>query len=81
MDPLRAQGLLRRRGVEGAEDLLCYRDRRGLADEAEDATTVGDFDAEAPFDLAQVPVEEATEVGQAGVVLREELEVQGVRVG
>jgi hypothetical protein len=41
--------------------------------------TIGDFDAQAALDLAQVAVELSGEVGEAAVVLRGEAEVEGFR--
>lgn len=81
MNPFRGQGLHVRRSVQAAQDLLGRGDRERLTDEPEDPPAVGDLHSQAPLDLAQVSVEEPAQVGQAGVVLREQLDVQGMRVG
>ena len=56
-------------GIQRAQEFFGARDRGIGAGDAEDVAAIGDLHAQAQFDLAQVRVEGAGQVGQAfGVV-------------
>ena len=56
------------RVVEIAQHALAELDRIGMTADAEHVAAIGDLDAEAQFDLAQVFVERPREVGEARAV-------------
>ena len=77
VDGLGGQHLRVRGDVEALQDLPAGAHRLALADETEEVAAVGDLDAQATLDLAQVAVELAGEVGEAAVVLWRETKVEG----
>ena len=75
VDLRRGQRLVRGRIEQAAQHALGQAHRRRAAVQAEQVAAIGDLDAEAQFNLAQMLVERSGEVGQPLAVVRLEREI------